>query len=238
MFGKLCDLRWVILVYAFESMEIFDAHHGRDFFELALFCQLIRVFPVLFVFVGHSFGIVDWAVSVLVVVAVFGAEHLGWYMKRWADLYSFPAENKGGGFTIRPAKCLVTSQYHIYECFEDIRVVDAIQRRFTTIELTPWEQREAAKAQAEAIQARADIILEEYNNSKSIDTATTEEIPYEFVEPFEENNNRDDEEISFNEIPQHPDIWASILPRSDRISNTLHNYIKDIHPTNKHCNSQ
>ncbi len=68
-------------------------------------------------------------------------EYLGWYIKRWADLYSFPMETKGGGHQIRPDRMVVTSQYQIDECFEDELVREAIERRFITINLLPWEQR-------------------------------------------------------------------------------------------------
>ncbi len=68
-------------------------------------------------------------------------EYLGWYMKRWADVFPFPMETKGGGKLIRPKHIVVTSQYQIYDCFEDPLVVDAIQNRFTTTELEHHETR-------------------------------------------------------------------------------------------------
>lgn len=68
-------------------------------------------------------------------------EFLHWYMKRWADLYSFPMETKGGGRQIRPARIIVTSQYHIEECFDDPRVIEAIRERFKVLELEHWSTR-------------------------------------------------------------------------------------------------
>ncbi len=67
--------------------------------------------------------------------------HLGWYMKRWADTFSFPMETKGGGRQIRPKSIIVTSQYSISDCFNyDPLVVDAIENRFTVIDLPHWDK--------------------------------------------------------------------------------------------------
>lgn len=69
-------------------------------------------------------------------------QFLGWYMKRWADKFPFPIETKGGGCAaIRPERIVVTSQYRIEECFEDILTVDAMNRRFRTLELERWQVR-------------------------------------------------------------------------------------------------
>lgn len=68
-------------------------------------------------------------------------KHLGWYFKRWADLYSFPMETKGGGRQIRPQRIVVTSQYYIVECFEDGKIKDAIDQRFQIIELEHWDDK-------------------------------------------------------------------------------------------------
>lgn len=73
-----------------------------------------------------------------------GPEHckyLAWYIKRWADLYSFPMETKGGGRQIRPKRVVVTSQYTIEECFEDWKAREAVERRFEVLELTHWRIR-------------------------------------------------------------------------------------------------
>ncbi len=70
-------------------------------------------------------------------------EYLGWYMKRWADIFPFPIEDKGGGTAkIRPAHIVVTSQWHPRECFEDPLVADAICNRFDIKELDRWEVRQ------------------------------------------------------------------------------------------------
>ncbi len=68
-------------------------------------------------------------------------KYLSWYIKRWADLYSFPMETKGGGRQIRPKRCIVTSQYTIAECFEDYKVAEAVERRFEVIRLRHWRIR-------------------------------------------------------------------------------------------------
>ncbi len=67
--------------------------------------------------------------------------YLGWYMKRWADVFSFPMETKGGGTQIRPKRIVVTSQYSIEECFTDDKERAAIGNRFKTISLSHWRER-------------------------------------------------------------------------------------------------
>lgn len=68
-------------------------------------------------------------------------QYLHWYMKRWADLFSYPVETKGGGFQTRPKHIVVTSQNTIEECFLDEKVCEAIKNRFTVINLTHWKKR-------------------------------------------------------------------------------------------------
>ncbi len=67
--------------------------------------------------------------------------YLGWYMKRWADLFSFPIETKGGGHQVRPKRIVVTSQYTIKNCFPDELECEAIENRFTVINLLHWKHR-------------------------------------------------------------------------------------------------
>ncbi len=68
--------------------------------------------------------------------------HIGWYLKRWADLFSFPMETKGGGRQIRPKHIIVTSQYYIEQCFDyDEKVCEAIKERFNVIELEHFNKR-------------------------------------------------------------------------------------------------
>ncbi len=69
-------------------------------------------------------------------------EHLGWYMKRWADNFPFPMETKGGGKMIRPEHIIVTSQYTIGACFFDPLTREAIENRFKVLNLERWEVRE------------------------------------------------------------------------------------------------
>ncbi len=68
-------------------------------------------------------------------------KYLGYRMKRWADRFSFHAENKGGGEDIRPVRIAVTSQYTIGECFEDPLIEAAISRRFRVVHLEHWQTR-------------------------------------------------------------------------------------------------
>ncbi len=74
-------------------------------------------------------------------------KYLGWYLKRWADVFPFPMETKGGGKMIRPLRVVVTSQYTPRECFEDPLIVEAILNRFEVIELEHWEVRIKRRAQ-------------------------------------------------------------------------------------------
>lgn len=68
-------------------------------------------------------------------------KYMAYYMKRWADVFPFMAETKGGGRFIRPKKFVVTSQYMIEECFDDPKVVEAIQNRFDVLALEHWRRR-------------------------------------------------------------------------------------------------
>lgn len=64
---------------------------------------------------------------------------LGSLLKRWADRYSFPAEQKGTTTQIRPVKIVVTSNYKISEIFQDVTLCTALQRRFKEIEVHQWK---------------------------------------------------------------------------------------------------
>lgn len=69
-------------------------------------------------------------------------KYLGWYMKRWADKFPFPAETKGSQITIRPKNIIVTSQYTIEECFPyDGKLQAAIKGRFEVIQLRHYNTR-------------------------------------------------------------------------------------------------
>ncbi len=63
---------------------------------------------------------------------------LYWYLKRWADIYPYPMESKGGGKLIRPDRIVITSQYTIDACFDDDETRSAIKRRFRVKHLKHW----------------------------------------------------------------------------------------------------
>lgn len=61
------------------------------------------------------------------------------HMKIWADRYFFMGECKGSSMIVEPGRffLIVTSNYPIEACFEQIKDIEAIQRRFTEFEVTP-----------------------------------------------------------------------------------------------------
>ncbi len=63
------------------------------------------------------------------------ASWIGHFLKRWADHYPFPAEQKGTTMQIRPEKIVVTSQFHLSDLFFG-KTLEALERRFKIIHLT------------------------------------------------------------------------------------------------------
>lgn len=61
---------------------------------------------------------------------------LGNLLKRWADVYPFPAETKGAIMNIRPRAIVVTSNYSIRDIWpDDLNLMDALCRRFQSLEI-------------------------------------------------------------------------------------------------------
>lgn len=65
------------------------------------------------------------------------AEFLSYYLKIWTDHYAFNGEVKNGMMKMRPKKVIVTSQYHIDQCFLDPETQAAIRRRFQVKDMFP-----------------------------------------------------------------------------------------------------
>lgn len=53
-------------------------------------------------------------------------------LKIWSDIYSFPAEIKGGCIVIRPRLIIITSNYSLEECFDE-RDIEPMRRRFNVV---------------------------------------------------------------------------------------------------------
>ena len=66
-------------------------------------------------------------------------EFLAYYLKIWADHYSFNAEVKGGMMRIRPKTIIVTSQYSLDACFPEKETLAAISRRFRVHQIAPFD---------------------------------------------------------------------------------------------------
>jgi len=63
-------------------------------------------------------------------------EYMGFYLKRWADRYSFNAEVKGGTINARPKRIIVTSNCHPAAIWgEQVATLNPIMRRFKVIRI-------------------------------------------------------------------------------------------------------
>lgn len=58
---------------------------------------------------------------------------LSYEFKTWIDRYKVPVRIHGDMIDINPRNIIVTSQYSIEECFDDLKVRDAMLRRFPTV---------------------------------------------------------------------------------------------------------
>jgi len=77
-----------------------------------------------------------------VIVDDFDKSHnyMGYYLKIWADMYSFNAEIKNGSMFIRPEHIIVTSNYHPNDIWDDNTTIEPIRRRFKVIRFRTFLQ--------------------------------------------------------------------------------------------------
>jgi len=57
-------------------------------------------------------------------------DYMGFDLKIWGDLYTFPAETKGGAIWARPEMIIVTSNYHPRDIWTDPNMLQPILDRF------------------------------------------------------------------------------------------------------------
>jgi len=105
------------------------------------------------------------------------AEWMGTFLKRWADRYSFPAEQKGTTVQIRPNKIIVTSNYSIDDLFaSDFSLCEALKRRFQQEHQTErWTTPEAEIAEGLVILSQEPVIAA-ILHEVSMECSSTEEI--------------------------------------------------------------
>jgi len=75
-----------------------------------------------------------------VIIDDFDTSHavLAHHLKIWGDKYSFIAESKGGAMNIRPKFICITSQYTPMQIWNDVATLEAIHRRFITVNVADW----------------------------------------------------------------------------------------------------
>lgn len=80
----------------------------------------------------------DYEDEPVVIIEDIGQSHLwmGDHLKIWADRYGFRSEVKHGSRTLRPARIIVTSNYHPNELWSDRSVYEPLLRRFKLVHLT------------------------------------------------------------------------------------------------------
>lgn len=61
------------------------------------------------------------------------------HIKQWADRYQFPAERKGGAFTIRPKRLIITSNYEIVQLFPEKENYEPLYRRFSVLKFSGYK---------------------------------------------------------------------------------------------------
>ncbi len=113
-----------------------------------------------------------------------GPEHLkylGWYIKRWADEYSYPMETKGGGRQIRPQHIVVTSQSTIAECCgEDEKLREALTNRFKVVNLPLLAPKEKGPKRMRNMFRDVDLVRKEASNAQ----LASMNVDYPFKKPY------------------------------------------------------
>lgn len=84
------------------------------------------------------------------------AKYMGFHLKRWADRYKFPAEQKGGNVKeIRPKLIIVTSNWDITELWKDEpNTLNPLLRRFKRVHFKSLSERISETLEPSGVEMR------------------------------------------------------------------------------------
>lgn len=79
--------------------------------------------------------------------------YMGFNLKIWGDLYSFPVEIKGSALRIRPENIIVTSNWHPNQIWTDDETLEPILRRFRIVHFQTLTSTPAPQSAGEEVRA-------------------------------------------------------------------------------------